>query len=249
MNLQDLQMFVTTYNERSINKAATALGYAQSNLTARIKSLESEFNTVFFYRSSKGVTPTADGNKMYAYAAMVLTKTNELKQSLGTIKNKRVLTSEILFNYLVLYTEKYPFENSQFDIKTTSEIVDDNQLDYDVIFTYFKFKNRNYSILDQGFIYSQLMKSNSFFDSGSHESKIPILINRDRSCPFRSKTLEIIKDRENVVEVNSLDNIIQLVEKNKGIALLPKYLKKKKQINSIDSRVYPIEFYMLALNK
>lgn len=249
MNLHDLQVFVTAYNQRSINKAAAALGYAQSNLTARIKSLEAEFNTSFFYRSSRGITPTADGDKMYAYATMVLTKTDDLKRSLGTTQKKRVLTSEILFNYLVLYTEQYPFEHSQFDIKTTTEIVDDHQLDYDIIFTYFKFNNRNYSILDQGFIDSQFMQSRSSFHNINHERKLPILINSDRSCPFRLKTLEIISDRKKVEEVNSLDTIIQLVEKNKGVALLPGYLKKQKDIYSIDPNVYPIQFYMLALNR
>ncbi|MFT8363794.1 MAG: LysR family transcriptional regulator [Sporolactobacillus sp.] len=249
MNIHDLKLFVTAYNERSINKTAITLGYAQSNVTARIKSIETEFNTTFFYRNSKGIIPTADGTKMYAYAVMVLTKTEELKRSFETVKTKHVLTSEMLFNYIVLYTKLYPFEQSQFDIKTTTEIVDDSQLDYDIIFTYFTFKNKNYTIFKQGTMHAQFMQSISHNNSIRHPFKLPVFINRDRSCPFRRKTLEIIHARERIVEIDSLATIVQLVERNKGIALLPEYLKKEMQIQRVDLNTYSIGFYMLSLNK
>lgn len=54
MQLHDLKVFKTIYETGSINKTAQILGFAQSNITARLKVLENEFSTSFFQRSPKG---------------------------------------------------------------------------------------------------------------------------------------------------------------------------------------------------
>ena len=45
MNFNDLNIYKTIYETKSINKAAKELGYAQSNLTARLKAIEHELNS------------------------------------------------------------------------------------------------------------------------------------------------------------------------------------------------------------
>lgn len=55
MESGDLKIFQAVAREGNITKAAASLGYVQSNVTARIRQLESELNTPLFYRLSRGV--------------------------------------------------------------------------------------------------------------------------------------------------------------------------------------------------
>ncbi|NSQ29168.1 LysR family transcriptional regulator [Enterococcus faecalis] len=42
MNINDLTIFKTIYEEHIINKASKKLGYAKSNITARFHAIEEE---------------------------------------------------------------------------------------------------------------------------------------------------------------------------------------------------------------
>ena len=59
MEINDLRIFQMVACEKSISKAALNLGYAQSNITMRIKVLENELNTTLFTRNNRGVTVNA----------------------------------------------------------------------------------------------------------------------------------------------------------------------------------------------
>ena len=63
MNFNDLKIFIDIYETGSLNQSAVNLGYAQSNLTARLKNLESEQATLFFIRKYNGIVPTKNGDK------------------------------------------------------------------------------------------------------------------------------------------------------------------------------------------
>ena len=64
MESQELRIFREVARAGSISKAAGQLGYVQSNVTARIKKLEEELNAVLLIRHSKGVTLTAEGERL-----------------------------------------------------------------------------------------------------------------------------------------------------------------------------------------
>ncbi|YAR64288.1 LysR family transcriptional regulator [Bacillus cytotoxicus] len=54
--------------EKSISKATVRLNFVQSNVTAKIKRLEVEYETQLFYRHRNGVTLTHAGEKLLIYA-------------------------------------------------------------------------------------------------------------------------------------------------------------------------------------
>lgn len=56
MEINDLRIFQMVAYEKSISKAALNLGYAQSNITMRIKVLENELNTTLFYDKNPSVS-------------------------------------------------------------------------------------------------------------------------------------------------------------------------------------------------
>lgn len=65
MNIQLLQVFLTTAREGSISKAALTLNYAQSNVTNKIQQLENDLQTKLFYRHSRGITLTPQGKFLF----------------------------------------------------------------------------------------------------------------------------------------------------------------------------------------
>src|SRR5699024_10106134 len=66
----------------TITKAAKALNYVQSNVTARIRKLETELNTPLFNRHPRVMSLTAEGKKLIVYSDKILSLTNEMKKVL-----------------------------------------------------------------------------------------------------------------------------------------------------------------------
>lgn len=65
MNLNDLSIFINIYETGSLNQSAKALGYAQSNISARLQAIEREMGVQLFSRKYTGVVPTVNGREFY----------------------------------------------------------------------------------------------------------------------------------------------------------------------------------------
>ena len=61
MQINDLLIFQAVAEHSSFSKAAAATHTVQSNVTARIKMLETEFNTTLFARTSRSIQMTDAG--------------------------------------------------------------------------------------------------------------------------------------------------------------------------------------------
>ena len=61
MDFKGLHIFKTIYDLKSLNKAAKALSYTQSNITAHLKKIEHELRATLFIRGFDGVRPTEKG--------------------------------------------------------------------------------------------------------------------------------------------------------------------------------------------
>lgn len=68
MELRHLLTFIAVVEAGSFTKAAAALGYVQSSVTAQIQSLETELGTALFDRFGKKTTLTHAGQKFLPYA-------------------------------------------------------------------------------------------------------------------------------------------------------------------------------------
>lgn len=83
MNIQLLQVFLTTAREGSISKAALTLNYAQSNVTNKIQQLENDLQTKLFYRHSRGITLTPPGQILVSYSEKILHTIEEARAAMG----------------------------------------------------------------------------------------------------------------------------------------------------------------------
>lgn len=82
MESGELRIFKAVAQEGSITKAALSLGYVQSNVTARIRQLETELKTPLFYRQ-RGMILTPAGERLLKYAEQILHLLDEAGKSLN----------------------------------------------------------------------------------------------------------------------------------------------------------------------
>jgi LysR family transcriptional regulator, cell division regulator len=68
VKLTDLLTFSTVARTGGITRAAAELNTVQSNVTQRVKALESEIGTALFERHSRGMTLTGAGRRLLPYA-------------------------------------------------------------------------------------------------------------------------------------------------------------------------------------
>jgi LysR family transcriptional regulator, cell division regulator len=71
MDASDLKVFAAVARLGGIGRAALELNTVQSNVTARVRSLEQELGTRLFERHARGVTITAAGRRLLPYAAEI----------------------------------------------------------------------------------------------------------------------------------------------------------------------------------
>ncbi len=82
MELRDLRCFIFVYDANSFGRAAAALNTTQSNVSARIRRLEEEFEGPLFLRLHRGITPTPKGEIAYRYAKRVIDAADEAVESI-----------------------------------------------------------------------------------------------------------------------------------------------------------------------
>ncbi|WP_125709668.1 LysR family transcriptional regulator [Lacticaseibacillus porcinae] len=223
MQLQDLTVFQKLYQLRSINQTATALGFAQSNISARLKVIESEFGVQLFKRTPQGIVPTPSGNQFAEYADEVCRATQQLRANFETQANKpKILISSLLFDYLVVEKQAYTLEQAEYEMTSSTEMNNLTFCDAAQVISYAPFHVRGYHKHHRDQLSACFMQGVQ-----ADPEALPILVNADQQCPFRQRSLKFASRRaQPVQEIDSWSSIMQLVEQGQGVALLPKYLSK-----------------------
>jgi LysR family nitrogen assimilation transcriptional regulator len=72
MDSRQLRYFIAVYEQRNLSRAADQVNVAQSALSHHISNLEAEFATPLFERKSRGMEPTAAGERLYEHARIIL---------------------------------------------------------------------------------------------------------------------------------------------------------------------------------
>lgn len=122
MEFRDLKIFQSVARIKNITAAAKSLNYVQSNVTAHIKQLEQELNTVLFHRHARGISLTGDGQKFLEKVDKILKEFEELNNlfkdefSVGFLNIGTVDTVHPLPMLLAGYYAKYP--NVDISLKT-----------------------------------------------------------------------------------------------------------------------------------
>jgi len=78
-HLEKLHYFTIAYEANSFKRAAETALVSQPQITRTIKLLEEILNKELFLRSSKGVTPTIDGEQLYIFAKKLFQQSDEFE--------------------------------------------------------------------------------------------------------------------------------------------------------------------------
>lgn len=117
INFENLRVFCTVAESKSITEATQKLHVSQPAITKTIKMLEDELKTILFYRSHYGMQLTKDGNKLYSYIKPLILQVDDTKNIMGEMLNDekinlRIGTSNtILRSFLIDYIRSYNKEH------------------------------------------------------------------------------------------------------------------------------------------
>jgi DNA-binding transcriptional LysR family regulator len=141
MDAADLRVFQSVASTGSMSKAALELNTVQSNVTARIKSLEDEVGFALFERTHRGVTLTAAGRRLLPFAARAARLLDDAKRAVAdegtpsgslTIGSLDTTAALHLSPALAAYVAAYPAVDLSLRTGTTCELIEqvlDRQLD------------------------------------------------------------------------------------------------------------------------
>lgn len=226
MELNDLKIFIELYNNRSISKTAEKLNYTQSNISTRLMKLEQEFNTQLFIRTKSGLQILPDTERFYFRAKKVVDSLQDLYQEFSlTSQQLNVGSTQLLSR---LFFPGLYLQNNMLSLHTTSS----NKLCrhfsnhiFDIILTHTKLESSSNAIR---FEKSENLLWASSANFTKEDSKIVnIVINRDKLCPLRKLSIEATHSLNSnfaLVEVDTLDLMLSLVNTSNCIALLPQKL-------------------------
>lgn len=226
MELNDIKIFIELYNNRSISKTAEKLNYTQSNVSTRLMKLEKEFNTQLFIRTKSGLQFLPDTDRFYQYAQKVENSLQELYQEFSMTKQQINIGSTQLLSRL--YFPSLYLQKNKFSLHTTNSnkvCRNFNNHIFDIIITHTKLDS---SIDPIRFEKTEhlLWASSINYKNKDHEC-INIIVNRDKQCPLRRLSLETthsLNSSYSLIEVDTLDLMLSIINTSNCIALLPQKL-------------------------
>ena len=133
MTLDQLRYIIVTADTGNITEAARKLFISQPSLSNAIHALEKEMHVSIFVRSSRGVTPTPEGETLLGYARQVMAQIalmEEEYQGTGTARRQfSVSTQHYSFSVKAFsqLLQEYPGPEYHFAIRETRtyEILED----------------------------------------------------------------------------------------------------------------------------
>ncbi len=121
MKLQQISTFVVVYQERSFTAAAERVHATQSGLSMQVKELEEGLGLQLFVRTTRGVEPTAAGERFHGYALRLLRELDAARVGMRSMRGQETgaVTAGLMptFSRAALspavaeYTAAYPYVN------------------------------------------------------------------------------------------------------------------------------------------
>jgi len=129
MNILHLKYAVEVERTRSITKAADNLFMGQPNLSRAIKELEETLGITIFKRTSKGMTPTQQGEIFLSYAKGILKQIDEIESIYKNEKQNKLSfsisiprASYITYAFTQLVAKLDPTKELEFNYKETNNV-------------------------------------------------------------------------------------------------------------------------------
>jgi len=237
MDAADLKTFEAVARLGGMNRAAAELNTVQSNVTARIRTLEEELDSPLFQRHSRGVTLTDAGRRLLPYAERIGRLFAEARRAVaddgvpsgalavGSLETTAALR---LPHYLVTFAETYPEVDLVLTPGTTAELVE-RVLDHEVEGAFVCGPVNHPDLVEEVIFREELVLVTArhirTLQDALSKRDLKIVVLR-LGCSYRQRLEEILA-RRGVVAVRRLDfgtvdGIMGCVSASVGVTLLPK---------------------------
>lgn len=239
MDAADLKFFAAVAKAGGMNRAASKLNTVQSNVTARVRTLEEELGVALFHRGRKGVTLTAAGQRLLPYALKVTHLLDEARRAVEddgepkgrlTIGSLETSAALRLSPVLAAYAAAYPEVDLVLHTGTTYELIA-QVLDHMVDGAFVCGPVNHQDLVEEVFFCEQLVvlapRTIRSLDDLTRKGDVKIVVH-PQGCAYR-QILENILMKRGVVgirhlEFGNIETIYRSVCAGLGITLLPKSL-------------------------
>ena len=236
MNINDLKIFEAVASTGSFTKAAKAMFTVQSNVTARIKNLEDEFNASLFERTSRKVVLTPAGQKLMKYSkqigsliALAHEEISDRGSITGYLKIGCIETTMALKVPQIIrrFADTYPKIVLEFISEMQNDLVLDvlgHKLDAAFVSAPISTAEiEQVKITEDRLVILAPRGAGSL--SKALSSEILKIVVFDNGCVFRARLESLLSAKglvqyQNII-VNSIEGIINFVEAGLGISILP----------------------------
>ena len=228
-----LKVFVAVANNKSISLGAKELGFAQSNVTSRIKQLEKSLGFSLFHRVPKGVILNQEGEKLYKHAVEIVRKVDDAIIDMQNIHHQKKLivgstdcnAAVRIPSFLMKLHEDYP--NIQLELLTgTTRDVTQMILNYQVDIAFVSGEPQN----DELMVLKRYEEEIAILESKKGNSQNVILSFKE-GCAYDEFLKSYYKEKgikvEKSLAFGSLETILACVKAGMGKTLLPTNLVDK----------------------
>ncbi|MGE7946871.1 LysR family transcriptional regulator [Lysinibacillus sp. NPDC093688] len=251
MDIKQLQTFLTASETLSFTQTAQLLDYAQSSITAQIKSLEEELGVVLFERLGKRISLTEGGQQLQQYAQKMLDLNVEMKKAVLDEQTQAVLKigaqeSQCVYrlpSVLQQFQKSHPQVKIIFKPVHTTEIAKDllQSGNLDIAFITDAYKETP-MLHRERLIQEQLVFVSAPTDSNEERAVFSLqqlsnetMLLTESGCSYRNQ-LEVQLQKEGalpiqMIEFASIEAIKQCVMAGLGITFLPKMVVEKELKN------------------
>lgn len=237
MDISDLKMFEAVSRCGSMNRAAQELHTVQSNVTARIRSLEAELGVPLFQRHARGVSTTPAGERILPLVGRIMKLLADVRAAAQddgspngtlTLGSLETTTALRLSPLLGQFAKAYPQVRLVVSTGTTRKLLDE-------VLAYrlegaFVAGPIHHPELDQEVIFQEelALVTSRAIRTLDELANVPDLktIVFQIGCSYRQRLEAVLADMGIVtakpLEFGSLDAIVSCVSAGVGVTLLPK---------------------------
>lgn len=249
--------FIVVMEEQSFSRAADKLGYVQSTVTTHIQLLEQACGQKLFHRLSRGVKPTAAGEKLLKYAYQFIhlgtsieEAMNEIEQAQGTVylrmQESFFLTRFSLF--MQHFVKEFPKVKLRIESGFHQDILDqvlNHAIDFGIVP---RDPKRNdilfYPLVEEKLIFvASAALAREVGREGLERLNQEAMISFGTDCLYHTQAGMALQDAGidvmEAIELPSLEMIKQSVQCGIGFALVPE-IAVKKELEDGDLKLLPV---------
>lgn len=239
MNFQQLEYIIAVGRERHFARAAKSCFVTQPTLSMMIQKLEEELGVLIFDREKHPIEPTKMGKVIIEEAKIILNRREHL---LHMVSNERkgvegkviigvipTIAPYLLPRFINSFIDKYPKVQLQIEEINTETIVQrlkEEKLDIGILATPLEEKNiEEYPLYYERFyVYGSGVGQKGYVLPEEIDSNRLLLLEEGHCLSTQIMNICALRQKEEnhlLYRIGSLETLIRLVEKNRGITLLP----------------------------